>query len=843
MKKRIIGLILMIAILLTMLPARALAAQREEAAKTISVVGLALEYGKTAADYTDYAAYVDGTRYEIASVRIGDVNLSDYPGIFRGGSYPITVLIPGLTKNAYDSDTVITMDGQRSEARYVSNKGVEITCTREIVSLMYGTVTVTGVNIEIGKRPGDYTARCVVDGEEHAVTDLRFNGVSASQCKDVFIPGTYEIGILVNDLDPEYIDDNTVVSVDGVTDPGEISFRKPEEGGLLICRTVTLTGSLNAADVSGYTVPYAGCTVGEANGALHTPAGAQYSVSRVTWYDLTTNGELTAASVFQEGHEYEAVIRLTPAENYSFLSNFQGTVNQRRDLVEKSLLSGKDAVLYLKSFVAKPLMVISRVQLTGYREPVEGQTAAGNMEGLTIPGDQHFHPSDASVYWYNETDKTSMKPGDTFRGDKQYCLVIQLFAEGEYSFAEDVDVTLDGTGDKIRTVSCDGSICALATYAVFPEPEGTVIFGCGFESDGEMSGWTFVDGDGDGFGWISGDRAAIDRAYAVLPDVHEGSGILASFSYHNRLSRALTPDNWAITPAIELPVEKATLTLLVMSQDALFPEPFAVYVGKTPDPGKMTKISGETDPIAPCVLRDDGTVAYSRMNFDLSAYLGQTVYIAIRHWNSTNNYMLGVDSLAVCGKGRRKSESCGGDAAVCPSVGYKDVPAYPFWSHDPIDWAVENGITKGTSAVTFSPDSPCTRAQVVTFLWRAAGCPAPAGTAAPYVDLKEGEYYCDAVLWAVENGITKGTDPTHFSPGEPCTRGQVVTFLWRFANCPQASASNPYQDVKPEEYYYTGVLWAVENGITNGTGPATFAPEATCTRAQVVTFLYRSMTK
>ena len=156
-----------------------------------------------------------------------------------------------------------------------------------------------------------------------------------------------------------------------------------------------------------------------------------------------------------------------------------------------------------------------------------------------------------------------------------------------------------------------------------------------------------------------------------------------------------------------------------------------------------------------------------------------------------------------------------------------------------VDWAVENGITKGTTATTFSPNATCTRAQAVTFLWRAAGSPEPETRAMPFADIPVGSYYYDAVLWAVENGITKGTSDTTFTPNMTCTRAQIVAFLWRSEKSPAAGTANPFADVKSTAYYADAVLWAVKENITKGTTNTTFSPDADCTRAQIVTFLYR----
>ena len=171
---------------------------------------------------------------------------------------------------------------------------------------------------------------------------------------------------------------------------------------------------------------------------------------------------------------------------------------------------------------------------------------------------------------------------------------------------------------------------------------------------------------------------------------------------------------------------------------------------------------------------------------------------------------------------------------------FRDVPSDAYY-FEAVRWAVANNVTNGTSATTFSPEEGCTRAQAVTFLWRIAGKPAPTESKNPFTDVKESEYYYNAVLWAVEKGITNGTSATTFSPDEDCTRAQAVTFLWRAAGKPAPTESkNPFTDVKESEYYYNAILWAVEKGITNGTSKTTFAPDDTCTRAQTVTFLFRA---
>ena len=155
-------------------------------------------------------------------------------------------------------------------------------------------------------------------------------------------------------------------------------------------------------------------------------------------------------------------------------------------------------------------------------------------------------------------------------------------------------------------------------------------------------------------------------------------------------------------------------------------------------------------------------------------------------------------------------------------------------------WAVAANVTGGTSSTTFSPNTPCTRGQVVTFLWAAEGRPEPTTSRNPFTDVKESDWYYKAVLWAVENGITKGTSTTTFSPNQDCTRAQIVTFLYAAENRPFIySYDNGFADVKESDWFYAPVMWAAENEVTGGNGGGKFGPNNVCTRGQIVTFLYK----
>ena len=180
------------------------------------------------------------------------------------------------------------------------------------------------------------------------------------------------------------------------------------------------------------------------------------------------------------------------------------------------------------------------------------------------------------------------------------------------------------------------------------------------------------------------------------------------------------------------------------------------------------------------------------------------------------------------------------DVVVNP---FEDVTEDTFF-YDAVLWALDEKITKGVSETLFAPDRDCTRAEVVTFLWRAAGKPEATDVESKFVDVVEGSFYEDAVLWAVENGITKGRSEKEFRPNDACTRAEVVTFLWRAAGRPEAAdAENKFVDVVEGSFYEDAVLWAVENRITKGVNAECFAPNDGCVRGQVVTFLYRAMSE
>lgn len=217
---------------------------------------------------------------------------------------------------------------------------------------------------------------------------------------------------------------------------------------------------------------------------------------------------------------------------------------------------------------------------------------------------------------------------------------------------------------------------------------------------------------------------------------------------------------------------------------------------------------------------------------------GYTVYTCSCGSSYKDNYTDALGHSYVNGACTRCGAKATGTLTPVTPTGFVDVPTDAFYANA-VKWAVENEITSGVGNNRFDPNGQCTRGQVVTFLWRAAGKPITK-TLISFSDVQPGAYYYEAVKWAVANGITAGTDAAHFSPNATCTRGQVVTFLFRAANSPSASTFSSFSDVPATAFYYNAVNWAVANGITSGVGNNRFAPNDTCTRGQVVTFLYRA---
>ena len=249
----------------------------------------------------------------------------------------------------------------------------------------------------------------------------------------------------------------------------------------------------------------------------------------------------------------------------------------------------------------------------------------------------------------------------------------------------------------------------------------------------------------------------------------------------------------------------------------------------------------EKEVIQPNTCDKDGLMAYRCTRVGCGALIDKTTIPARGHKLPDGAAVTAKRTATKPGKAVGQCEVCRkrNVEVVIPAI-FSDVLPDVFYS-DALDYGYDAGWVSGLTANTFGPGADCNRAQVVTFLWRSTGCPEPTATENPFVDVKDGDFFHKAVLWAVEKGITNGIDATHFGPNESCNRAQVVTFLYRAMQSPAFSTTDcPFTDVVAGEWYEPAVLWAVEKGITNGMSADTFGVNTVCNRAQVVTFLHRT---
>ena len=296
-------------------------------------------------------------------------------------------------------------------------------------------------------------------------------------------------------------------------------------------------------------------------------------------------------------------------------------------------------------------------------------------------------------------------------------------------------------------------------------------------------------------------------------------------------------------------VSAGTAVITVTTEDGSLTASCTVTVAPKPSSGSSDRDDSSSTPSYPVTQdrADNGAVSVSPKN----AIQGSTVTVKV---TPDSGYV--VDEVAVTdnrgnevkltqtGAGKYTFTMPAGAVTVKPifvretgESPFRDVSERDYY-YDAVRWAAEEGITSGTSADLFSPSAPCTRAQMVTFLWRAAGSP-NVGGALTFTDVADSAYYAPAVRWAASVGVTSGTGAGRFSPDDPCTRGQMAAFLYRWQQSPAASGSNPFADVVDSDYYYAAVLWAYQKGVTQGVSASAFAPSAPCTRGQMAMFLYQ----
>ena len=486
-----------------------------------------------------------------------------------------------------------------------------------------------------------------------------------------------------------------------------------------------------------------------------------------------------------------------------------------------------------------------------------------NDANVTITGVNSTYPSDKVAakaeidVIYNGVKLVEGTDYTVAQGNNKFTITFQGnytgFAEKPYSVEENALVVTaadyNGTYDgKEHSITVDA-------------PEGTTITYCAME-DGEYAETPIVQKN-------AGTQVVYWKAEKDGQSVNAGSKLINIA----KAQLTITADNKSMTVGGTLPGFTYTSTGLV-NDEALITEPEwacsadvqtvgtydivpsganagdnyeITYVNGTLTVSRRSSGFSSTRYEVSTPATDNGTVSVDPKN----AKTGETVTITV---TPNSGYEIGTvtvkdrygASLKLTDKGNGKYTFTmpDGQASVSATFNkaaaqqtFKDVPANAYYA-DAVAWAVKNGITNGIGNDLFGADNDCTRAEIVTFLWRAAGSPEPKGTGS-FTDVNSGSYYAKAVAWAVENGITEGTGNSQFSPDKVCSRAQAVTFLARALSAKAASAAD-FSDVPANSYYADAVGWAAKNGVTEGVGGGKFAPNNDCTRAQIVTFLYRA---
>ena len=539
--------------------------------------------------------------------------------------------------------------------------------------------------------------------------------------------------------------------------------------------------------------------------------------------------------------------------------NYTGTVTKSFEIAKADISSAEityDAGPYgytgkeWKPEVAVSFNVAALTADTDYTVSYENNINAGTAT-VTVTGKGNFTGTASKTFTINKAGLT-LNP----------CTISELCTETDLKTRTlPSDFFLAGeteTGFSIKLTAVEGGDDIFAVAPAVVEGENKITF----RLKNEVGAATFtvtvtpVSGNYNGGSYAltisTHDRTDVSGSIS-FPDgsaVYTGTGIKyenATISGHSGTLRyGYTPNasTGASLDASGLPLTVGTYTVAVtFNSDASFGYKTATFTitkaTPTGTPG-YTKLETSGKTLADAKLtvgtiRPAGTIAW---DLPLTTVLEDgKAYAWTFTPNDTHNYTILTGTLVpYVDDGMDYIPGViGGNTG---SFNFHDVSRLDYF-YDAVKWAAENGIASGTGRYTFSPNAVCTRAQTVTFLWRAAGSPLPRYRVCPFTDVQPSDYYYNAVLWAVEQGITTGLNVTTFGPDVTVTRGQVATFLYRAASAAKPNTFNPFADVKTTAYNYNAILWAYDNRITTGTSDTTFSPDAYCTRAQIVTFLYR----
>lgn len=764
-----------------------------------------------------YSGWSDETKYSVRASSVDEDIISN----------------EGLAKRPGECVLTIGHYETRNSSKLLGQVGVKICVTNARID----RVAVTGIDAPVTGQPLDMTAECSTPGiasveviKWHNSTDgvdvasgaVAQGGKAYSAFVTVTPASGYElVGYSTTKVT---VNGGSASPVYGGTDYLTVAYHFPATGGensenqnwvttKKIISEVAVTGVVTPVDGE---KPVETCELG----------GTGYTLKSMSWYDGSL--KMNSAGTFQAGKTYRVCFYLLPEKGYTFNSvdSMTATVNGKTVEVTNVYGEPEQRGVTIDFTCEKPSKTISTVAVTGIDAPVIGatpDTTAAASPGMTV----------GRVTW---------SPADpVFKEGVAYTVTVTILEEDGYTFESAVTATINGQTAKysrtrqaaklfVSTVSytfpalkadeiTSVAIAGIDTPVVGAKPDTTV------EADSEKYTVTSVL-------WSPGDsKFAADKAYTV--------NLTLKAAGTNKFSSKVTADIDGQEAKIvsgtgtqELRISY-TFPALKAGAPAITTQPKSVSVKEGADVTFSVAAEGEG---LSYQWYCEKTGSAAKVGTNGPTYTIKAVNVSDD--NGTAYYCV-VSNKA----GEVTSDKAGLTVSKLGTMtAFSDVPEGAYYT-DAVAWAVEKGVTSGTSGTTFSPNATCTRAQMVTFLWRAAGSPAPKSKESAFTDVAADAYFSDAVRWAVENGITSGTSATTFSPNATCTRAQTVTFLWRSQKSPADGAANAFTDVAEGTYYTDAVKWAVKNGITSGTSANTFSPNADCSRAQIVTFLYRCMGK
>jgi len=540
--------------------------------------------------------------------------------------------------------------------------------------------------------------------------------------------------------------------------------------------------------------PVAGQTFDE---EAHVYSTSNYSVAgQIEWYDETDNRFLEKGDKFEVGHIYTVQVRLDVSSGYEFDAsatayNMDGYINGEKAKLAKDFEYQRWArvvVTYTFPKVENNKKITS-VSVTDIVEPKIGKQSIARPHYL-----KYSEGVTGVAAWWHENYASGGFSPDSFKGvfaeKKGYTFEVVMKAQTGYEFA----LKADGTPDVAVTFN------SRSVDNVKLDGEGRLV--------------AIFD-----YGNLGADKERIKGGivyYITSPAIGEKPSFEAENQRENEGVFSIDTSNENFTKNGITWYERIGDQNTKMDENDTFKAGGIYYVAIRVKP-------------------KDGYLFEVDSNGDLLVLGSINGYDAIIEGNEESLFVAYTFKALESPEIERPVEE--------EKSPFNDVVKGEYY-YDAVLWASKEGITGGTTANTFSPNAFCTRAQVVTFLWRMTGSPWPAAIAMPFADVAKDAYYYDPVKWALGSTITGGTSENTFSPNVSCTRAQVVTFLWRCTGCPEPElAGTQFKDLNGNSYYYKAVLWAVENGITGGTSTTTFSPDTSCTRAQVVTFLYRFMNR